>query len=215
MSIAVKICGVNAPEAVEAAARAGADYVGLVFFERSPRYVPPARAGALVAGLAPGIRKVGLFVDVADETIGRALDSLPLDLLQFHGRESPERVAAVKANFGIPVMKAIKIAERRDLEAVRPYVGHADWILFDAKAPASLKDALPGGNAVSFDWRLLAGLELPVPWMLSGGLDPDNVAEAVRVSGARAVDVSSGVEARPGLKDPDRIAAFARAVEGL
>ncbi len=215
MSIAVKICGVNAPEAVAAAARAGAGFVGLVFFERSPRYVTPARAGELVAGLQPGTTKVGLFVDMDDDTIGRALQAVPLDLLQLHGRESPERVAAIKATFGVPVMKAVKIAARADLDAVRPYVGRADWILFDAKTPASLKDALPGGNAVSFDWRLLAGLELPVPWMLSGGLDPENVAEAVRVSGARAVDVSSGVESRPGLKDPARIEAFARAVEGL
>ena len=215
MSIAVKICGVNAPAAVAAAARAGASFVGLVFYERSPRYVTPARAGALVAGLPPGIGKVGLFVDMDDAAIGGALRSVPLDLLQFHGRESPERVAAVKATFGIPIMKAITIAARGDFEAVRPYAGCADWILFDAKAPASLQDALPGGNAVSFDWRLLAGLELPVPWMLSGGLDPENVAEAVRVSGARAVDVSSGVEARPGLKDPARIEAFVRAVEGL
>ena len=214
MSIATKICGVNATEAMAAAARAGAGFVGLVFFERSPRYVTPARAAALVAGLPPGIKKVGLFVDVDDETIGQTLRSVPFDLLQLHGRESPERVAAVKAAFGVPVMKAIKIAARADLEAVRPYVGRADWILFDAKAPASLKDPLPGGNAVSFDWHILAGLELPVPWMLSGGLDPENVAEAVRVSGATAVDVSSGVEARPGLKDPERIEAFIRAVEG-
>ena len=208
MRIQAKICGLNAADGVAAAEAGGTAMVGLVFYDRSPRYVAPAEGARLTASLAPGIKRVGLFVDVDDRAIAETLSHVRLDLLQFHGAETPERVGQAQALFGLPVMKAVKVAEKADLKAARPFIGQADWILFDAKAPKSMPDALPGGNALSFDWRLLDGLDLPCPWMLSGGLDPENLAEAVRISGARAVDVSSGVEARPGRKDPEKIRAF-------
>lgn len=215
MRIQAKICGLNAPDGFAAAEAGGATMVGLVFYARSPRYVTPEEGARLTAGLAPGIKRVGLFVDVDDRAIAQTLAHVRLDLLQFHGAETPEQVAQVKTRFGLPVMKAIKVSDPADLKAARSYIGKADWILFDAKPPKSMTGALPGGNAVSFDWRILDGLDLPCPWMLSGGLDPENVAEAVRVSGARAVDVSSGVEARPGRKDPEKIRAFLDAARQL
>ena len=215
MRIQAKICGLNAADGFAAAEAGEAAMVGLVFYARSPRYVSPADAGRLTAPLAPGIKRVGLFVDVDDRAIAEVLEEMPLDLLQFHGAETPDRVSQARAAFGVPVMKAVKVAEKADLKAARPYLGRADWILFDAKAPTSMAGALPGGNAVSFDWRILDGLDLPCPWMLSGGLDPENVAEAIRISGARAVDVSSGVEARPGRKDPEKIRAFLGAVRRI
>ena len=215
MSVAAKICGVNAPAAIEAAAGGGAAFVGLAFYPPSPRHVSPEEAAALVRDLPAGIKRVGLFVDVDDPTLEATLAVVALDMLQFHGAESPKRVRAAKARFGLPVMKAIKLAEAADLAAGRAYLDAADWLLFDAKAPASMTGALPGGNALSFDWTLLEGVEWPLPWMLSGGLDPENVAEAVRLSGAATVDVSSGVEVRPGHKDPARIHAFLEAVRRL
>ena len=221
MSVAAKICGVNAPAAIEAAAAGGAAFVGLAFYPPSPRHVSPEEAAALVRDLPAGIKRVGLFVDVDDTTLEATLAVVALDMLQFHGAESPKRVRAAKARFGLPVMKAIKLAEAADLAAGRAYLdaadyaGIADRLLFDAKAPASMTGALPGGNALSFDWTLLEGVEWPLPWMLSGGLDPENVAEAVRLSGAATVDVSSGVEVRPGHKDPARIHAFLEAVRRL
>ena len=155
-----------------------------------------------------------MFVDVEDETIAETLAAVGLDMLQLHGGESPARVAQIRARFGLPVMKVIKIAEPADVAAAEPYLRVADRLLFDAKPPKEMTEALPGGNALAFDWQLLAGKTWPIPWMLSGGLDPDNVAEAARISGARAVDVSSGIEDRPGLKNPDKIHAFLAAAKG-
>jgi phosphoribosylanthranilate isomerase len=208
----VKICGITTPDAVKAAA--DADYIGFVFYPPSPRALSFGQAAALAAAAPPRPRKVGLFVDADDETIGQAVKSARLDLLQFHGKESPSRVSETRARFRRPIIKAFPVAEARDFEAVAPYLGAADYLLFDAKPPLR-PNALPGGNAVSFDWRLLSGRSWPVPWLLSGGLTPQNVVEAVQVSGARAVDVSSGVEDRPGHKDPALIRAFLAAAGRL
>jgi phosphoribosylanthranilate isomerase len=207
MSVAAKICGVSNEEAVAAAVDGGAAYVGFVFYPPSPRAVSPARAGELCAVVPPGIRRVGLFVDAGDDTIRAVLDAAPIDLLQFHGKESPGRVAAAKAQFQRPVMKAIAIAAADDVLAARRYEEVADVLLFDAKPPHRV-DALPGGNGLAFDWQLIAGHEWQVPWMLSGGLTAELLLEAVRISGARAVDVSSGVERSPGDKDPAKIRDF-------
>ncbi len=214
MSIEVKICGVNTPEALRATVAAGAEYVGLNFYPPSPRSVTPDRAAALSAAAPPGLCKVGLFVDVEDETIAETLAAVGLDMLQLHGGESPARVAQIRARFGLPVMKTVKIAGPEDVAPAEAYFRVADRLLFDAKPPKEMTEALPGGNALAFDWQLLAGKTWPLPWMLAGGLDPENVAEAARISGARAVDVVSGVEDRPGLKNPDKIRAFLAAAKG-
>ena len=212
MSVEAKICGLSTAEAVASAVRHGARFVGFVFYPPSRRTVTPALAGALAALVPPGVTKVGLFVDADDATLAEALAQAPLDLLQFHGRESAERVAWAKRRFGKPVMKAIPVAGEADLTRAEAYYGVADRLIFDAKPP---KDAtVPGGNGLVFDWELLGGRRWPVPWMLSGGLTPDNLATAVRITHAGAVDVSSGVESAPGIKDPEKIAAFlARAAE--
>ncbi|MDB5409502.1 MAG: trpF [Rhodospirillales bacterium] len=216
MSITVKICGLSTPESVAAAVAGGAAFVGFVFYGPSPRNVTPAQAAALCVAVPPGIGRVGLFVDADDASIAAALAAAPLDLLQFHGSESPDRVAAVKTIFGRKVMKAIPVAEADDLAAAEAYREIADWLIFDARPPRRA-DALPGGNGLAFDWQLLGGRSWDLPWMLSGGLAAENLAEAVRLSGAQFVDVSSGVESAPGRKDPAKIAAFlaaARAVSG-
>jgi phosphoribosylanthranilate isomerase len=215
MSVRAKICGVNSRAAVDAAVSSGASFVGFVFYAPSPRAVMPEIAATLAATVPAGIMKVGLLVDDPDERIADILTHARLDLLQLHGKETPDRVAAIKRRFGVPVMKAVKIAEAADLAVADRYVGHADWLLFDAKTPPQMTGALPGGNALAFDWQLLAGRSWPLPWMLSGGLTADNLAEAVRISGAQAVDVSSGVESRPGQKDPARIASFLAAAARL
>ncbi len=214
MAIEVKICGVNAPEALRATVEAGAEYVGLNFYPPSPRSVTPDQAAALTAAAPTRLCKVGLFVDVEDETIAKTLAAVGLDMLQLHGGESPARVAQIRARFGLPVMKVVKIAGAEDVAAAEAYFRVADRLLFDAKPPKEMTEALPGGNALAFDWQLLAGKTWPLPWMLAGGLDPENVAEAARISGARAVDVVSGVEDRPGLKNPDKIRAFLAAAKG-
>lgn len=207
-----KICGLRTLADVEAAAAAGAGYIGLVFFPRSPRHLelPAARDLALAAPV--GLAKVGLVVDADDATLQAITDAVPLDMLQLHGRESPARVAEVKARFGLPVMKAVGVAEAADLAAIAEYEAVADQILVDAKARKGA--ALPGGNGLAFDWRLIAGRQWQRPWMLAGGLTPGNVAEAVRLTGAAQVDVSSGVESAPGVKDAARIAAFVAAAQG-
>jgi len=211
MPVEVKICGITSEEAIEAAVEAGADYVGLVFFPPSPRTVLPARAAELIQFLPDDIATVGLFVDADDAFLESVLREVRLDLLQFHGRESPERLEAVRLEYGLPVMKAIPVAGAADLAAADPYLAVADRLLFDAKPPKGAQ--LPGGNAAAFDWTLLAGRKWGLPWMLAGGLDPTNVVEAIRVTGARAVDVSSGVESAPGVKDPAKIHAFVTAAK--
>lgn len=205
----VKICGINGPAAMEAAAAAGADLVGFVFFPPSPRAVTPAQAAAIAR---PGPGKVGLFVDPADDEIAEVLAALPLDVIQLHGEETPARCAAVKARFGLPVMKALGIAAREDLAALAAYAPAVDRFLLDAKAPPGAP--LPGGNAAPFDWTLTQGVAVPRPWLLAGGLTPANVAEAIAASGAPGVDVSSGVERSRGVKDPSRIVDFVQAAHG-
>jgi len=202
----VKICGLRTPEAVEAAVAGGATYVGFVFFPRSPRHVAPDEAARLAIEVPPGVAKVALTVDADDAALDAILAEVPVDFLQLHGSESPDRVAAVRARYGLPVMKAVGLADEGDLVAIDEYMRVADQILVDARAPKGA--ALPGGNGIAFDWRLIAGRRWSRPWMLAGGLTPENVAEAVRLTGARQVDVSSGVESAPGVKDPARIAAF-------
>ena len=207
MTTGFKICGLTAPGDVEAAVRAGASHVGFVFFERSPRHLPLDRAAALAALVPSGVARVALTVDADDAALDAILDAVPIDMVQLHGREPPERVAAVRRR--LPVMKAVGVREAADLDAAEPYEAVADMLLLDAEpAPG----ALPGGNGLAFDWTLLSGRSWAVPWMLAGGLHPGNVAEAARLTGAAFVDVSSGVERAPGIKDEARIAAFGRAL---
>ncbi len=206
MAVEVKICGINSLEAAEAAA--AADYVGFVFYPPSPRLVTETEAAALAARLPDSTARVGLFVDATDDEIRKVLRKIDLDMLQFHGGESPERVREARATFGLPVIKAVKLAGEEDVKTADAYLDAADRLLFDARPPKSIAGALPGGNALAFDWRLLANRDWPLPWMLSGGLTPENIAEAVRVTGARGLDVSSGVEDAPGRKSPERIRTF-------
>ncbi|MBL3569415.1 N-(5'-phosphoribosyl)anthranilate isomerase [Rhodovulum sulfidophilum] len=211
-SIRVKICGLTSPAAIEAAARLGASYLGFVFFPRSPRHLEIEAARALAMAVPPGLAKVALTVDADDAALDALLDRVPIDMLQLHGQESPDRVAELRARFGLPVMKAVGVADEADLPALADHARVADQILVDAKPP---KDAaLPGGNGLAFDWRLIAGRRWPVPWMLAGGLTPDNVAEAIALTGARQVDVSSGVESAPGVKDEALMGRFIAAAGG-
>ncbi len=212
MSLEAKICGINAPDALEAAVDGGAGYVGFVFYAPSPRVVTPEQAAIIAAPAPSTVKKVGVFVDAEDGAIKETLGACPLDMLQFHGAESPERVIEARETFGLPVVKAIKLAGPDDLFRAGDYLGYADMLLFDAKPPEEMEGALPGGNALAFDWELLAGAQWPCPWLLSGGLDADNIAEAVEITGAGMVDVSSGVEDTPGHKDPARITAFLETV---
>ncbi|WP_170340460.1 phosphoribosylanthranilate isomerase [Ruegeria arenilitoris] len=208
--ISVKICGLTAPEHVRAAVEAGARYIGFNFFPKSPRYAPIAQAAALASDVPVGVAKVALAVNFSDAQLDEIVAGVPLDMLQLHGAESPERVAEVKSRYGLPVIKAIGVAEAEDLAAIDLYSDVADQLLVDAKPPKNSE--LPGGNGLPFDWRLLAGRKYwRTPWMLSGGLNPDNVAEAIRMTGARQVDVASGVESAPGVKDPGLIRSFIEA----
>ncbi|MCZ4261887.1 phosphoribosylanthranilate isomerase [Limimaricola sp. G21655-S1] len=212
MPVSVKICGLSDRAGLDAAVAAGARYVGFVFFAKSPRAVSVEQAAELAVEVPPGIAKVALVVDADDAMLDEIVARVPLDMLQLHGRETPERVAEIRARHGLPVMKAVGVASEADLPALDTYAAVADQILVDAKAP---KDAaLPGGNGLAFDWRLIAGRRWPVPWMLAGGLTPDNLAEAVARTGARQLDVSSGVERAPGVKDAARIRAFLDAARG-
>lgn len=215
MGVQAKICGLNDAESLQAALDGGADAIGLVFYAPSPRAVTPEQAAALLAEAGAAVdkvRKVGLFVDPDDALLDAVMAHVPLDMVQLHGSETPERVAEIGRRTGLPTMKAFRIRNAEDFGAVGDYDSAASWLLFDAKAPDDAKHALPGGNGMRFDWNLLAGRDWAHPWMLSGGLDATNVAEAIRISGAPWVDVSSGVEQAPGHKDPARIRAFLQAV---
>ena len=202
----VKICGLSTPEGVLATTAHGAAYVGFVFFAKSPRNVSIQTARALAADVPVGTAKVALVVNADNATLDAITDAVPLDMLQLHGSETPERVLEIKARYGLPVMKAVGVADASDLAALDTYNAVADQILVDAKPP---KDAdLPGGNGLSFDWTLIAKRRWPKPWMLAGGLTPENVAQAIALTGAPQVDVSSGVESSAGVKDAAKIAAF-------
>ncbi|MDE9449690.1 phosphoribosylanthranilate isomerase [Aliiroseovarius sp. Z3] len=209
MGATVKICGLSDPQHVGAAVTAGARYLGFVFFPKSPRNVSVGQAAKLMADVPVGVAKVALTVNADDAQLDRIVSGTVVDMLQLHGSESPERVAEVKARYGLPVMKAIGIAGPEDVGLIDLFAGVADQLLVDAKAPKGAD--LPGGNGISFDWRLVRRKYWPCPWMLAGGLTPDNVAEAIRLTGAKQVDVSSGVESAPGIKDDGLIAAFCAA----
>jgi phosphoribosylanthranilate isomerase len=209
MALEIKICGLSTSEALDAALDAGADMVGFVFFEPSPRHIGLGAARVLRERVRGRARKVALSVNANDEELARIVDALEPDLLQLHGRETPDRVVTVRTRFGIPVMKALPIATREDLTPIRTYAQVADRLLFDARAP---RDAnRPGGLGQAFDWNLLGIIDLDMPYMLSGGLTAANVAEALKITRAPGLDVSTGVERAPGLKDPERIRAFVRA----
>lgn len=215
MTVTAKICGINDATAMRTALDAGASHVGLVFYPPSPRAVSPEQAAALAA-LADGrATRVGLFVDPDDDLIDTVLAAASIDLLQLHGAETPDRVADLKRRTGRQAMKVIRVGGAEDIGHAEDYLDVADWLMFDALPPKDMKDALPGGNALSFDWTLLAGRDWPLPWMLAGGLTADNVVEAVRLSGATAVDTSSGVEDAPGKKNPEKIQAFLAAVAAI
>lgn len=207
--IRIKMCGLTRLEDVAVAAEAGAKYVGFVSFRRSPRHVEPDVAAALARATPEGITKVGLTVDAGDAELDALTSAVPLDMLQLHGSETAARVAEIKARYGLPVMKAIGISDGSDLAQVDVYAGVADQLLIDAKPPRGANQ--PGGNALAFDWSLITGRRWLLPWMLAGGLTPENVAEALQSTGARQLDVSSGIESAPGIKDPALMRAFVEA----
>ena len=206
----IKICGINTSAALDAALSARADFIGLVFFGKSPRNVDTALAASLAARAAGRVGVVGLFVDPSPDFLASVVAAVRLDHIQLHGAETPAQVAAIAALHAKPVWKALGVKRRADVAAAERYDGAAARILFDAKPPEGAD--LPGGNGLRIDWAILKGLRTAMPWMLAGGLDPANVAEAIAMTGAPAVDVSSGVECAPGGKDPARIKAFCEAV---
>ncbi|MFM5924654.1 MAG: phosphoribosylanthranilate isomerase [Novosphingobium sp.] len=207
----IKICGLTTPAALDAAIAARADWFGLMFVERSPRYASQETAARLGARAAGRIGRVGVFMDAGDAAIAEATVAAGLEVLQLHGGETPDRCAQLRARHGLPVWKVLSVSAQSDLDRAADYLGAADRVLLDAKTP---KGALPGGLGLAFDWNLLSGWKAPLPWGLAGGLNPGNVAEAIRLTGAPLVDASSGLESAPGVKDPDLIAAFCNAVRG-
>ena len=210
MTLDIKICGLKTPEALETALAGGASHVGFIFFPKSPRNVDPATAGRLRAAAKGRAKAVAVTVDADDAFLDAIVAAMAPDMLQLHGRETPERVAAVKACHGLPVMKAVSVGDAADLAGIAPYRGIADRFLLDARPPAGSQ--LPGGNGVSFDWSLLAALDRDVDYMLSGGLDAANIGDALRLAHPPGIDVSSGVESAPGVKDRAKIEAFLEAV---
>ncbi|AKM09670.1 phosphoribosylanthranilate isomerase [Croceicoccus naphthovorans] len=208
----IKICGINAANALEAAIGAHADFAGFVFYPPSPRALTPREAAPLGERAQGRIKRVGLFVDAEDDLIAEAVAAAGLDALQLHGTEAPGRAAALKARFDLPVWKALPVASSDDIERAKLYREAADLILFDAKTP---KGTLPGGMGLRFDWTLLASYRSPIAWGVAGGIGPDNVAEALAITSAPLVDVSSGVESEPGVKDVDKIAAFCKAARNV
>ncbi|MFW2829935.1 phosphoribosylanthranilate isomerase [Sphingomonas sp. ID0503] len=208
--VQAKICGVSTPEAIDTAVAGGASHVGFVFFPKSPRNLDPDRLAALAARLPDRVKAVGVFVNPDDALLARTVPHL--SAIQLHGSEAPERAAAIRARFDREVWKAVSVRTRADLDAARAFTGAADRIVYDARTP---EGTLPGGMGLRFDWRLLEGFAHPLPWALSGGLDADNVVEAVGITGARLVDVSSGVEGAPGVKDVTKITAFLKAISIL
>lgn len=210
MALDIKICGLKTDKALAAALAGGASHVGFIFFAKSPRYVEPAEAGRLREAAIGKARAVAVTVDAGDAFLDEIVEKMQPDMLQLHGSETPERVAEIKARYGLPVMKALPVSEAADLERTRPFVGIADRFLFDAKPPKGSQ--LPGGNGVAFDWRVLAGLDAGVDYMLSGGLNAANIGDAFRLANPPGLDISSGVESAPGVKDPALIEQFFRAV---
>lgn len=210
MALDIKICGLKTDAALAAALAGGASHVGFIFFPKSPRYVEPTEAGRLREAVRGKALAVAVTVDASDAFLDGIVTAMQPDMLQLHGSETPERVAELKARHGLPVIKALPLSEAADLKRIRPFVGVADRFLFDAKPPKG--STLPGGNGVAFDWRILAGLDAGVDYMLSGGLNAANVGDALRLANPPAIDISSGVESAPGVKDPALIEQFFRAV---
>lgn len=210
MALDIKICGLKTDEAMAAALAGGASHVGFIFFAKSPRYVEPAQAGRLRQAAIGKAKAVAVTVDADDAFLDEIVAKMNPDMLQLHGAETPERVAAVKARYGLPVMKVFSVSEAADLDRLKPFVGIADRFMFDAKPPKGSQ--LPGGNGVAFDWRILAGLDAGLDYMLSGGLNAANIGDALRSANPPAIDISSGVESAPGVKDPALIEQFFRAV---
>lgn len=210
-SIRVKICGVTSRQSMDDIASAGAHYAGLVFFAKSPRCLTLDQARSISSIAPPGLAKVALAVDPDDRFLERLIAAVPLDMIQLHGSETPQRVVEIKQKTGLPVMKAVGLAESDDLKTLDIYASAADQLMVDAK-PAE-DNSLPGGNGFAFDWSLLKGRRWRTPWMLAGGLKPENVAQAIAITGAQQVDVSSGVETSPGKKDKDKIEAFVKAAQ--
>ena len=202
----VKICGLTSPEAIKGAAQAGATYGGLVFYEKSPRHLSLAKAREVALAAPPGFAKVALVVNPQDAFLEEMLSQVPIDILQLHGAEQPQRVQQIKQSTGLPIMKALGIATAQDLREIDRYAEICDQLLIDAKPAPGAK--LPGGNGLAFDWQLLENHTWKIPWMLAGGLTPDNVAQAVRITQARQIDVSSGVESAPGIKDMEKMRNF-------
>ena len=213
MTAEVKICGLDRPETVDEAVNAGAEMLGFVFYPPSPRNLTASAASRLTNRVPAGVKRVGLFVDPTNEMITTVLNKNILDLIQLHGNEPPERVAEIKDITRLKVIKVLKVTDIRDLKYVSVYQGVAEWLMFDALAPKDMKGALPGGNALSFDWNILAHANIPTPWILAGGLNLENVKEAMSTSGAKVVDVSSGVEKQPGVKCVKKIRSFIQAVK--
>ncbi|TPL98228.1 MULTISPECIES: phosphoribosylanthranilate isomerase [unclassified Mesorhizobium] len=211
MALDVKICGLKTDQAMAAALAGGASHVGFIFFAKSPRYIEPAAAGRLREAARGKALAVAVTVDANDTFLDDIIDSMRPDMLQLHGSETPERVAELKARYDLPVMKALPLSEAADLERIKPFVGVADRFLFDAKPPKGSE--LPGGNGVAFDWRILTGLDAGLDYMLSGGLNAANIGDALRLASPPGIDISSGVESAPGVKDPALIEQFFRAVK--
>jgi phosphoribosylanthranilate isomerase len=210
MALDIKICGLKTDGAMAAALAGGASHVGFIFFAKSPRYVEPAEAGRLREVARGEAMAVAVTVDASDAFLDEIIAKMQPDMLQLHGVETPERVAEVKARYGLPVMKALPLSDAADLERIKPFIGIADRFLFDAKPPKGSE--LPGGNGVAFDWRILVGLDGGVDYMLSGGLNAANIGDALRLANPPGIDISSGVESAPGVKDPALIEQFFRAV---
>jgi phosphoribosylanthranilate isomerase len=208
MIIDVKICGVERTESVDAAVKHGAAYIGFVFYQPSPRNLTLEKAKELVCRVPKSITRVGLFVDPTNSEIENVLTGTDVNMIQLHGLETPSRVLEIKKLSQLPILKAIKLAKREDLNSATSFYDVADFLLFDSKAPENLENALPGGNAISFDWTLLRHTKIPLPWMLAGGLNANNILEATTSSGASTLDVSSGVESAPGIKDLNLIEKF-------
>lgn len=210
MALDIKICGLKTDEAIAAALAGGASHVGFIFFAKSPRYVEPAQAGRLRQAAIGKAKAVAVTVDADDAFLDEIVEKMRPDMLQLHGAETPERLAAVKARYGLPVMKVFSVSEAADLDRLKPFIGIADRFMFDAKPPKG--SLLPGGNGVAFDWGILAGLDAGLDYMLSGGLNAANIGDALRSANPPAIDISSGVESAPGVKDPALIEQFFRAV---
>ncbi|CAN7249246.1 phosphoribosylanthranilate isomerase [Mesorhizobium sp. LjNodule214] len=210
MALDIKICGLKTDEALAAALAGGASHVGFIFFAKSPRYVDPAEAGRLRQAASGKAKAVAVTVDAGDAFLDEIVEAMHPDMLQLHGSETSERLAQLKARYGLSVMKALSVSEAADLERIKPLIGIADRFLFDAKPPKGSE--LPGGNGVAFDWRILAGLDAGVDYMLSGGLNAANIGDALQLANPPGIDISSGVESAPGVKDPALIEQFFRAV---